>query len=254
VKIKEMYDKLSKSERIIFFVAAGFVGIALLDAIVLGPIYSRMSLMDAEIEAKKETIKRNLRITSFRDSIVGEYTGYKNYLDSADKVREEIIGDLLKKIEVIAGEHKISILNIQPGDIIENPVFQEYKTTLQCEGTFADTLAFMRDLENSEFLFKIPKYSMIPKSKGGEVLTSSMDINRIFITAEKREGVPEPEAVLEPPAGESEAGAALPAETVTPTDLSLPQAASAPEPSGSASAAPAEKSNSSGSSFSPVVL
>ena len=74
------------------------------------------------------------------------------------------------------------------------------------------------------------------------------------MTEERRGGARDREAFLDPPAGESEAGAALPAETVTPTDLSLPQAASAPEPSGSASAAPAEKSNSSGSSFSPVVL
>ncbi len=188
--LMDFYEKMSKSERTLFFVTAGFVGIALMDAFILGPILSKTKVMDAEIEAKKETIKRNLRITSFRESIESEYAGYQSYLDSADKVREEIIGDLLKKIEVIAGQHKIAILNIQPGDMIENPVFQEYKTTLQCEGTFNDALAFMRDLENSEFLFQIRKYSMIPKSKGGEVLTCSMDISRIFMTAEKhREAV-----------------------------------------------------------------
>lgn len=254
MKIRELYDKLSKSERTIFFVAAGLVSIALLDAIVLGPIHSRMSMMDAEIDAKTETIKRNLRITSFRDSIVGEYTGYKSYLDSADKVREEIIGDLLKKIEVIAGQHKISILNIQPGDIVENPVFQEYKTTLQCEGTFADTLAFMRDLENSEFLFKITKYSMLPKSKGGEVLTSSMDINRIFITAEKRDGEDESAVSVEAPAGENAPVPAPPGETLVPADLAAPPAA-APETAAAASAQAApDKKNSEKNNFSPAVL
>lgn len=195
--VKDFMDKLSKKERTLLFVTVGFVSLALLDAFVLGPILSRSHIMDAEIQAKEETIKRNLRIISFRDSIESEYKGYQSYLDSSDKGREEIIGDLLKKIEVIAKDHKIGIINIQPGDMVENPVFQEYKTSLECEGAFADILAFMKDLEVSEFLFKITKYSMIPKSKGGEVLTCTMDISRVFITEEKRRGktpdfLPEP--------------------------------------------------------------
>lgn len=186
--IKNFYDKLSKNEKMLFFVTLGFISLALLDAFLLGPILSRSHVMDAEIHAKEEIIKRNLRIISFRDSIESEYLGYQSYLDSAEKGREEIIGDLLKKIEVIAKEHTIAIINIQPGDMIENPVFQEYKTSLECEGAFADVLGFMKDLEGSEFLFKITKYSMIPKSKGGEMLVCTMDISRVFITSEQRQG------------------------------------------------------------------
>jgi len=188
--IKDFIEKLSKKEKTLLFGTVGFVSLALLDAFVLGPILSRSHIMDAEIHAKEETIKRNLRIISFRDSIESEYAGYRSYLDSADKGREEIIGDLLKKIEVIAKDHNIGIVNIQPGDMVENPVFQEFKTSLECEGAFADILAFMKNLEGSEFLFKITKYSMIPKSKGGEVLICTMDISRVFITEEKRQGKP----------------------------------------------------------------
>lgn len=186
--LKDFLAKLSKKEKTLLFVTLGFLSLALLDAFVLGPILSRSHILDAEIQAKEETIKRNLRIISFRDSIEAEYLGYQSYLDSSDKSREEIIGDLLKKIEVIAKDHKIGIVNIQPGDMVENPVFQEYKTSLECEGAFSDILEFMKNLEISEFLFKITKYSMIPKSKGGEVLICTMDISRIFMTEEKRQG------------------------------------------------------------------
>ncbi len=231
--IKDFYAKLSPKEKTLLFVTLGLISLALLDAFVLGPILSRSRIMDAEIHAKEETIKRNLRIISFRDSIESEYQGYQSYLDSADKMREEIIGDLLKKIEVMARDHKIGIINIQPGDIAENPVFQEYKTSLECEGAFADLLGFMRDLEGSEFLFKITKYSMIPKSKGGEVLICTMDISRVFITAEKRDGkspdfMPHPvlapaEAVVQTSASEetseSPAVSELPAGTDAPVEV-----------------------------------
>ena len=189
---KDFFEKLSKKEKTLLFITLGLVSLMLLDAFVLGPILSRSSIMDAEIQAKEQTIKRNLRIISFRDSIEAEYAGYQSYLDSADKVREEIIGDLLRKIEVIAKKQSIGIINIQPGDIIENPVFQEYKTSLECEGAFADVLGFMRDLEESEFLFKITRYSMTPKSKGGEVIVCQMDISRVFITEEERSATPPP--------------------------------------------------------------
>jgi len=221
--LKDFLEKLSKKEKTLLFVTAGFISLAFLDAFVLGPILSRSHIMDAEIHAKEETIKRNLRIISFRDSIESEYTGYQSYLDSSDKGREEIIGDLLKKIEVIARDHKIGIVNIQPGDMVENPVFQEYKTSLECEGAFADILAFMKDLEGSEFLFKITKYSMIPKSKGGEILICTMDISRVFITEEKRTGktpdfLPAPSAppVLPPV---SPAPAAVSASGMLPAEL-----------------------------------
>ncbi|MBP9866233.1 MAG: hypothetical protein KBC91_07520, partial [Candidatus Omnitrophica bacterium] len=99
-------EKLSKKEKTLLFVTAAFVSFGLLDAFVLGPILSKSHIMDAEIHAKEETIKRNLRIISFRDSIESEYLGYQSYLDTSDKGREEIIGDLLKKIEVIAKDHQ----------------------------------------------------------------------------------------------------------------------------------------------------
>lgn len=221
--LKNFLEKLSKKEKTLLFVTLGLVSLALLDALILGPILSRGKVMDAEIHAKEETIKRNLRIISFRDSIESEYAGYQSYLDSADKVREEIIGDLLKKIEVMARDHKIGIINIQPGDIVENPVFQEYKTSLECEGAFADLLAFMRDLEGSEFLFKITKYTMIPKSKGGEVLITTMDISRVFITSEEREG-PTPDFLPPPQAAPVSEAAVMtpavePAAAMSPADL-----------------------------------
>lgn len=185
VNVGKVYSDLSPIGRILFVVAFILLFLTLMDRMVLGPILSQMKIMDAEIEAKKETVKRNLRILSFKDRILEEYVSYNDYLDSGENSQEEIIGALLRKIELFAKQQSISILNIRPGDMEENPVFQEYKTGLECEGGLQNLLAFMAMLEESDYLFQITRYNMTPKTKSGEVLKCDMDISRTLITAEK---------------------------------------------------------------------
>jgi len=185
IDVGKFYADLSPLGRGLFVAALICFFMAAMDRLVLGQILSKMKVMDVEIEAKKEEVRRNLRIISFKDRILEEYTGYKDYLDTGEKTQEEIVGALLRKIENFANDQSISILNIRPGDMEENPVFQVYKTGLECEGTLVDLLAFMNHLEESDYLFQITKYSMTPKSKTGEVLKCSMDIERTLITLEE---------------------------------------------------------------------
>lgn len=191
INLGKIYSELNQVGKGLFVAAFVFVFLALMDRLVLGPILSHMKVYDAEIDAKKETIKRNYRILSFRESIMGEYENYSQYLDTGEKSQEEIIGALLRKIETLAKQHSISILNIRPGDVQENPVFQEYKTSLECEGALADMLTFMHMLEESDYLFQITQYAMVPKSKSGDILKCTMDISRTLITDET---VPKTEA------------------------------------------------------------
>ncbi len=185
IDIGKIYSELSAIGRILFVAAFVCIFLALMDQLVLGAIFSHMKILDAEIGAKKETVRRNLRILSFKERILEEYKGYSDYLDTGEKSQEEIIGALLRKIENFAKQHSISILNIRPGDVAENPVFQVYKTGLECEGTLADMLSFMHKLEESDYLFQITRYNLLPKSKSGEVIKCDMDIERTLITSEE---------------------------------------------------------------------
>lgn len=182
--LAKMFSELSPIGKSLFIAAFACLLLAFMDRLILGPILTEMKVMDAEIEAKKETVRRNLRIISFNDKIVDEYHQYRDYLDTGERTQEEIVGDLLRKIELFAKQQSISIINIRPGDVQENPVFHTYRTGLECEGTLKDVLAFMNLLEESDYLFQITKYSMVPKSKNGEIVTVNMDISRILITAE----------------------------------------------------------------------
>ncbi len=181
----EFLSKRTKNEKILGFVAGFCVFLAIMHGLVIGPIISKIKEIDAELQTGRDEIRRDRRILSFKDRIVEEYVKSRNYLDASDKSSEEIIATLLNKIESTAQEHSITIKDIRPGDTEVKPQFKIYKTSMDCEGTLANLLAFMQSLEQSDYLFQISRYTFAPKSKGADVLKSNLDIARYLIPAEK---------------------------------------------------------------------
>ncbi len=204
IKIDDLYSKLSPIGKILFVVSIIFVLLALMDRLVLGPILAHLSVLDSQIWTKKESLRRNLRVLSFRDSIMKEYSKYELYLDSGTKTQEEIVSALLKMIETLARQNDIVISSVQPGDVVENPLYKEYLTSIECEGAFANLIAFMDALEASDFLFRILKYQFVPKSKTGEVIKANIDVSRILIQSE---AIPGREVSASPAEGEEKAPA-----------------------------------------------
>ena len=183
--VSDFYSKLSKNEKMLMILSFFFVVAAIMDRLILGPILSEQKVLDREVGVKLQTIRRSQRIIAFKDSILKEYAKYKEYLDTGEKTKEEIVSALLREIETIAAQKSITISNIQPGDVRQNPIMDEYETSLECLGKLRNVLEFMQALEESDFLFQITKYSMTPKSKASDIMKCSISMSRVFITAEK---------------------------------------------------------------------
>ncbi|HCM43249.1 MAG TPA: hypothetical protein PLY88_03430 [Candidatus Omnitrophota bacterium] len=183
--LEEFLNQRTKNEKTLGMAAALLVFIALMHGIVIGPILSKMQLIDVDISSRRDEIRRDRRIVSFKDRIYEEYAKSNTYLDANEKSSEEIIAALLKKIESMAKQQNVVIKDIRPGDTEVKPQFQVYKTSIDCEGAMADLLALMNSLEQSDYLFQITRYSLAPKSKGADILKASMDIARYLIPAEK---------------------------------------------------------------------
>ena len=183
--IGAFYAKLSKNEKLLLIIAACCVAFVLMDRLLLGPILAQIKLLDAEIKASSQTIRRNLRILSFRESILREFSKYSSYFDDGTKTQEEVISDLLKTIESLAKQKTITISSIKPGDYVDNPVFREYETSMECFGKLSDFLGFVSMLEDSDDLFQIRRYVLTPKAKGSDVMKCNLDVSRIFMTADQ---------------------------------------------------------------------
>lgn len=183
-KVRELYNKFTARERFLFYSTIAVVIFVMTDFMVLRPIFSNISLLDAEIKAKSQAIQRDLRILSFKDGIYKEYRTYESYLDTGERTQEEIISTLLRKLETVAGANSIQIVNVSPGEIEDKPIYKIYKTTLDFEGDLKNVFSFMNTLEESDNLFQITRYVLAPKSKSGSQMKCNMDMTRILMTAE----------------------------------------------------------------------
>lgn len=183
-QVETFFSKLSKRERLLVIIAAVLVVLALMDMLVLGPILHHLNSVEGEINRKAAAIRRDLRILSFKEAILEEYAQYVRYMDSGEKSEEEIVAALLRKIETIASEKSVSISNVQPGDVLATSIFRVYKTSIAGQGALMNVLEFMYLLEESDYLFRVTKYELVPKSKGSEIVKFSLDIERVFITKE----------------------------------------------------------------------
>ncbi len=218
-KVKDFYNKLTARERVLFYGTLGTILFVLTDFIVLSPIFSNISVLEAEIKAKSQSIQRDMRILSFKDGIYHEYRKYESYLDTGEKTQEEIISTLLRKLESVAGQNSIAISNVSPGEIEEKPIYKVYKTTLDFEGDLHSVFVFMNALEESDNLFQITRYVLAPKSKAGTNMKCNMDITRILMTSED----------MAPFAEEG-----LDAQSSAPQEPQAPADAAPPEPDGAA--------------------
>lgn len=183
-KVKDLYNKFTPRERFLFYGAVGVIIFVLTDFMVLSPIFSNISLLDAEIKAKSQAIQRDMRILSFKDGINKEYHNYESYLDTGERTQEEIISSLLRKLETVAAANTIQIVNVSPGEIEDKPIYKIYKTTLDFEGELKNVFTFLSALEESDNLFQITRYVLAPKSKTGIMMKCNMDMTRILMTAE----------------------------------------------------------------------
>lgn len=225
-KLKTLYNKMTPREKGLFYGACAVIFLMISDLMVLHPILSHIKVLEAEIDAKAQSIQRDMRIASFKDSIIGDYRQYEKYLDTGEKTQEEIIAGLLKKLESVASQNNIKITNVMPGELEDKPIYKIYKTTLEFEGNLKDTLVFMNTLEESDNLFQITRYLLAPKNKSGESMKANMDVSRILITAEDIASLYANGE--EPPAGAQPSASAEPS----------PSAVQSAQPAPSGSAAP----------------
>ena len=205
-KIKDLYKNFKPRERILFYSSVTAFVLMLCDFLVLGPILSHINVLEREIKAKSQSIQRDMRILSFKDSIFKEYRTFEHYLDTGEKTQEEIIASLLKKLETLASQNNITITNVMPGELEDKPIYKIYKTTLDFEGALKDIIVFLNQLEESDNLFQVVRYQLEPKSKAGTLMKCNMDITRILITEEDMEQFRGPEDE-KPEAAEAAEGA-----------------------------------------------
>jgi len=203
--LQKFYAKLSEKEKKVFYVAAGFVILAVFDFLFMQPVASKIKKIDIEIKEKTDTIKRDVRILSYKDKILKEQEDFRIYDTGEEKAEEEIIAGFLKTVENLVTESKVNLIKLNPGEVKPRKGFIEYYASLECEGKWEDVVTFMHKIETTNELLKIGQVNIAGKKTGPDQVGTTMTLVKLIIDpksigtaqaeGEDKELIPEAEAL-----------------------------------------------------------
>jgi hypothetical protein len=181
-KIQKFYTflaRLTKKEKIIFYLAVILVSLTLLDRLIISPVFSKIRLLNKEIQVKETNIKVNLRILAQKDKILAESAKYKPFLGDPKNNPDEQVTSVLKDIESLANKSSVYLVDMKPGSVKEFGSSKKILINLNCEAQMEQLVDFMYNIENSDNLLSIEKYQLTPKSKESSVAKCSLSVYKV---------------------------------------------------------------------------
>lgn len=174
-------NRMSKREKAVFAATVFFVGMALVDRVMIAPIALRLRLLDEKIGAQAELVKKNVRIVAEKDRVKATAREFSVYSRKA-ATHEEEVAFLLGEVENLARKNSLYVVDMKPLGTQEDKVSRKYSVDLNCEAQMDQLVQFMHDVENSQKLFVVESFNMTSKSKDSSIAKCNMRIaNIIFI-------------------------------------------------------------------------
>ena len=174
-------SRLSKREKLVFYVSFFFICITILDRFIISPIFSELNSLDKQIDEKKATVKKNLKIVAQKDRIQAISASYGTFSNSAESDDEQMTS-FLKEIETIANKDSVYLVDVKPSNVkVSRESVRKYLVNLNCEAQMEQILGFMYDIESSEKLLMIERYQISPKSQESSVIQCTMVVSKMVI-------------------------------------------------------------------------
>ena len=180
----DMFSRMSKKEKTIFYCACAFIAVAVSDRAIVGPIVSRTRELDRAIIDKQAAINRDLKIISQEKNIEMRKTEYKAY-SVAETTPEEDTSSLLKEVDSLAAKSSVSLADIKPQDPRIEKGFKKYLVNYSCEATFDKLMELLYNIENSKKVLKVEKFTLSLKSKQDTVLKCSLTVSKVVLSEDK---------------------------------------------------------------------
>lgn len=180
-KIHQIYasfNKLSKREKTVLYVAAIALSLTVLDRLIISPVLSKLRSLDKEIREKQSLIKRSLHILAQKDRILAESAKYDSFLKASPG---EEITSVLKEIENLANKNSVYLIDMKPAGSKAGSGYNKYFISLSCEAQMEQIVGFIYDIENSNRLLALERYQFNPKSRESSVVQASLSISKIAV-------------------------------------------------------------------------
>ena len=179
-KIYAFFQHLSKREKLILYLASGFILLTIMDRLIIFPVLSKMKSLDEELVRERADIKRDLHILAQKERILKDNNKYNKYAIE-DLTAEEITTALLKEIENLGSSASVYLIDIKPTSITQEDIFLKYYVSLSCEAQMEQIIDFMYKIESSNNLLMVEKYNLGPKSEDTSIARCTLLISKTVI-------------------------------------------------------------------------
>ena len=176
-KISSFFLRLSLREKIFLGGALLMVVLVFSDQLVIRPTTQTFNSLNQQINNLQADIKKSVRLLSQKERILQELKEYAIYSTQHRSPEEETVA-LLKHIEELANRTNVNLLYVKPAAAKTEAKETKYYATLECEGPMEQIVTFFYEVENSNLLLKIEKYTLRPASKGSLVVKLAATISR----------------------------------------------------------------------------
>ncbi|HAJ57363.1 MAG TPA: hypothetical protein DCL35_06300 [Candidatus Omnitrophica bacterium] len=178
--ITRYFAKLNKREKMVLSGTVFFISLAIIDRLVLGPLFAKMELLDDRIQTEAELIRKNSRIVAEKDrvkAISGQLSVYSRRIGT----QEEETAYLLGEVEKLARKSSLYIVDMKPLGVQEDSVSRRYSVDLNCEAQMEQLVRFMHEIENASVLFFVETFNISPKSQDSSVAKCNMRISSVIL-------------------------------------------------------------------------
>lgn len=162
------YMTLTKSQKIILYIAAGAVIIFGGERFFISGLYCRFSDLHRRVKLAESELKKAIAIQKTKDKITADYEESKPYLELAAAGEKQVIAQLLKEIESIISASGGTVVNLNPQE--KSDKANVYKADFRLELTFRQLIKFLSEVERSKLLIKLDKIAVTSKDEAAAAL------------------------------------------------------------------------------------
>ncbi len=174
--------KLGKREKILA-IAVGALALAFMfKLIIFNPLLEKMSSVKLDIERQQLGIRKYLELVQQKEDILKAQKQIERYL-SLKGTDEAKMGVILSKIEALARQSGLSILDLNPqASVNPQAMPKTFHVQLRAEADVKKFFDFIYNLENSDILFKIDKLNLSSKDETSGVLKIEVNILAVSLS------------------------------------------------------------------------
>lgn len=170
-------SKLSRRERLFFYVSVIAVLLFLLDRFIFSVMLEEIKKIDSDINAMQTELSGDIGILSYQEKITKETEIYGEYLEKEESP-EVINRKLQEKVNELASGAGLTVNELKP---VSSKDTTKCSVELRVEGEMKNLVNFMYNLNAVSSLLKVEKIDLTPKTIKSAILNIYLTISKTVI-------------------------------------------------------------------------